>query len=161
MSTQSTIPAPSPLSRVACQHCGRERHFRREQLPLPSQALEIQCECGHVYQLVCETRRYVRKPVKLSATLAPLLASRWQAAEAVTVVDISLGGLRLVTLRPDIEVGTRFRVRLLLAPIPNTWFEPEIIVRHVQDGCFIGAEFIEQSHNPDLDLFLMSFQISD
>lgn len=161
MSTQSTVSTPPRLSVVACQNCGREQHFYREQLPPPGQAVEIQCACGHVYQLVCETRRFVRKPVKLPATLSPLRSSRPEAAEAVTLVDISLGGLRFVTLRPDIEVANRFKIRLLLAPIPNTWFEQEIIVRHVQDGCIIGAEFADQSYHLDLDLFLMSFQITD
>ncbi len=157
----NVLPPQPPLSIVSCKDCGREQSLLREQLPQRGQALEIQCDCGNIYQLACDNRRFLRKSVELSGTLSPVRPSQSDEQEDITLIDISLGGIRFRTAQPNIETGDRFRVRFLLDPIPRTWFEQEIIVRHVQDTTIIGAEFVDQTYNPDLDLYLMSFQVSD
>ena len=146
---------------VTCKDCDKPWELQREQLPQRGQKLEILCLCGNVFHLACDNRRFVRKPVELAGDLYQSGLASPEAGEAITILDISLGGLRFQSQRSDIQVGDRFHVRFFLDAGLWGWIEQDIVVRHVQDTYMIGAEFVDPAYNADLDLYLTSYTIID
>lgn len=161
MTTQPVGLSKSGSYVVRCKDCDKSWELRREQLPLRGQKLEILCHCGNVFHLVCDNRRFARKPVELPGYLYQSGTDAPGEGEAMTILDISLGGLRFQSQRSDIQVGDRFSVRFFLEAGPEGWIEEEIVVRHVQDVYTIGAEFVDSAYNEDLDLYLTSYTIID
>jgi PilZ domain len=146
---------------VTCKDCDKPWGLQREQLPQRGQTLEILCLCGNVFQLACDNRRFIRKPVELAGYLGQSGLASLEAGEAITILDISLGGLCFQSQRSDIQVGDQFNVRFFLGAGWGGWIEQDIIVRHVQDTHMIGAEFVDPAYNADLDLYLTSYTIID
>jgi len=160
----TTQPAGLPTAGryvVTCKDCDKPWELQREQLPERGQRLEILCFCGNVFHLACDNRRFVRKPVELAGNLRQSSTAPPEAGEAITILDISLGGLRFQSQRSDIQVGARFNVRFFLDAGLGGWIEQDIVVRHVQDTYLIGAEFVDPAYNADLDLYLTSYTIID
>jgi hypothetical protein len=132
-----------------------------EQLPQRGQKLEFLCLCGNVFHLVCDNRRFVRKPVTLVGYLCQSGTDSSEESEGITILDLSLGGLRFQSQRSDIQVGDRFNVRFSLDAGLGEWIEQDIVVRHIQNTHMIGAEFVDPACNTKLDLYLTSYTIID
>ena len=161
MTTQPVGLSTSGSYMARCKDCDKPWELRHDQLPQRGQKLEIMCPCGNVFHLVCDNRRFVRKPVELAGCLYNSGTVSSEAGEAITILDISLGGLRFQSQRSDIQVGDQFSVRVFLDAGPGGWIEQKIVARHVQDTYIIGAEFIDPAYNADLDLYLTSYTIID
>jgi hypothetical protein len=161
VTTQSVVPSTSGSYVARCKDCGKPWELRREQLPQPGQKLEILCYCGNVFYLICDNRRFVRKPVELVGYLCQSGTASPETGEAITILDISLGGLRFRSQRSDIQVGDRLSACFFLDAELGGWIEEEIVVRHVQDTHMVGAEFIDPAYNAHLDLYLTSYTIVD
>jgi hypothetical protein len=146
---------------VTCKDCEKPWELQRGQLPQRGQKLEILCLCGNVFHLACDNRRFVRKPVELAGYLCQSGMASPEEGEAITILDISLGGLRFQSQRSDIQVGDRFNVRFFLDARLGGWIEQDIVARHIQDTYMIGAEFVDPAYNADLDLYLTSYTIID
>ena len=52
-------------------------------------------------------------------------------------------------------------VCFFLDGVTMKWMEEEIIVRNVYGGQTIGAEFVDQAYNADLDLYMTAFNLTD
>ena len=161
MTTQSTGLNTAGSYVVTCKDCEKPWELQRGQLPQRGQKLEILCLCGNVFHLACDNRRFVRKPVELAGYLCQSGMASPEEGEAITILDISLGGLRFQSQRSDIQVGDRFNVRFFLDARLGGWIEQDIVARHVQDTYMIGAEFVDPAYNADLDLYLTSYTIID
>lgn len=146
---------------VACKDCDKPWELEREQLPQRGQKLEFLCLCGNVFHLACDNRRFVRKPVILAGYLCQSGTASPEEGEAITIIDISLGGLRFQSQRSDIQVGDRFNVRFFLDARLGEWIEQDIVVRHIQNTHRFGAEFVDPAYNAKLDLYLTSYTIID
>lgn len=160
----TTQPAGLPTAGsyvVTCKDCDKPWELQREQLPQRGQKLEILCLCGNVFHLACDNRRFVRKPVELAGYLYQSGTASPEEGEAITILDISLGGLRFQSQRSDIQVGDRFNVRFFLDAGMGGWIEQDIVARHIQDTYMIGAEFVDLAYNAALDLYLTSYTIID
>ena len=144
---------------VTCADCEKQLELSDSQLPQRGQQLEMWCPCGNVFHLVCERRRFIRKTVQLDGYLVPSDEDR-KEHDNIEVIDVSLGGLRFISQRVDIEVGDALTVCFFLDGVAMKWMEQEIVVRNVQDGHTIGAEFTDQTYNADLDLYLTAFNIT-
>jgi hypothetical protein len=161
VTTQSTGLNTAGSYVVTCKDCEKPWELQRGQLPQRGQKLEILCLCGNVFYLACDNRRFVRKPVELAGYLCQSGMASPEEGEAITILDISLGGLRFQSQRSDIQVGDRFNVRFFLDARLGGWIEQDIVARHVQDTYMIGAEFVDPAYNADLDLYLTSYTIID
>lgn len=161
MTTQSAGLNTAVSYVVTCKDCEKPWELQRGQLPQRGQKLEILCLCGNVFHLACDNRRFVRKPVELAGYLCQSGMASPEEGEAITILDISLGGLRFQSQRSDIQVGDRFNVRFFLDARLGGWIEQDIVARHVQDTYMIGAEFVDPAYNADLDLYLTSYTIID
>jgi hypothetical protein len=161
MTTQPVGLNTAGSSVVRCKDCDKPWELRREQLPQRGQKLEILCVCGNVFHLTCDNRRFVRKPVELAGFLCQGGTASPEEEEAITILDISVGGLRFESQRSNIQVGDRFKVCFSLDAGPEGGIEQEIVVRHVRGSHMIGAEFIDPVYNTDLDLYLTSYTITD
>lgn len=161
MTTQSAGLNTAVSYVVTCKDCEKPWELQRGQLPQRGQKLEILCLCGNVFHLACDNRRFVRKPVELAGYLYQSGVASPEEGEAITILDISLGGLRFQSQRSDIQVGDRFNVRFFLDARLGGWIEQDIVARHIQDTYMIGAEFVDPAYNADLDLYLTSYTIID
>ena len=88
----SSVVRTGPDSYVITCPCGQNTALSRAQMhDAQHTTLHVPCGCGCTLQVICERRRFTRKPVQLygallhAVTLAPLTT--------LTVIDISLGGI--------------------------------------------------------------------
>ena len=144
---------------IICVDCDTQLGLGGAKLPQRGQQLEILCPCGKVLKLVCERRRFMRKEVQLNGYI--IQSEDREERHDIEVLDLSLGGIRFRSQRDGIEIGNIFTARFFLDGVVMKWLAQEIIVRNIHDDQTIGAEFVDQAYNVDIDLHLTTFNITD
>jgi hypothetical protein len=103
--------------------------------------LKIKCRCGNSYSVVLERRRQYRKQVSIPGKYAFYPPHGKFQNGAVTVVDISRGGLGLkFRTMPAFEVGSTFVVEFYLDDRRKTFIKKEVVIRRMTEQ-FVGTEF--------------------
>jgi hypothetical protein len=103
--------------------------------------LKIKCPCGNEYSVVLERRKQYRKQVNILGKYTSYPPYGKPQNGAVTVVDISRGGLGLkFRSMPAFEVGSTFVVEFYLDDRQKTFIKKEVVIRRLT-GQFVGAEF--------------------
>ncbi len=138
---------------VVCPACGREKVIDASRFKDFSTALRIRCTCGEIFKGMLEKRKTYRKRVELDGTC---VAGSDRPEAAMTVVDLSLGGLAFKTAEPHgLQVGDTLSVRFALDTPNRTIINQDIEVRQVQ-GLVVNVRFLSPyERNPDLGLYLM------
>lgn len=145
---------------ITCQQCGNHTELGHHQLPRRRRKLTITCDCGHVFKVVCDRRREARQPLHIEGYL--FASGTKEPRGDITIIDLSISGLRFVSTRPDIEVDNSFTVGFFLDDASAAWIEQDIVVRGIQASQLVRAEFANPDlYSVDLDFYLMTFSLAD
>lgn len=116
--------------------------------------VKCKCPCGHVYKIILERRREVRKPVSFVGTYTAL-EKGMDVKGRMTIVDLSRSGLRFQTRMPQqFEVGEKVQIEFNLNDQQQTPIKRNVIVRS-QHGNSVGASFESADHYDKLGTYLL------
>ena len=112
-----------------------------------------QCGCGHIYEVLIDTRSYYRKTVELRGFYTVLGDGN---SRRMTVEDLSFTGLRFRTLtHPTLSVDDVVQISFHLDQPPYTEIVSPAVVRWTKDA-MIGAEFCDQqAYRKQIGFYLM------
>jgi hypothetical protein len=137
---------------VLCPECGKTKMMDFERFINTDREikLKITCKCSHVFPVILERRRHVRKQVDFYGGLI-----NGNKKYSIAVIDISRMGLKLRTkevldLNPDDKVVVEF----ILDDIGRSKVSKDVIIRKI-DKEYIGAEFLSQSHYDKFGTYLL------
>ena len=129
-----------------CPHCKRPFHISVGEYKNIKRELAIRCSCNEQFRLLLNFRRFRRKNVILvgEAKNLSMHKSPWTV---MTIVNLSMGGLRFRVLEPiNIQKGDKVRVRFTLDNPQEEMIDKEVIVRNTRDNeC--GCEFMSLNNN--------------
>jgi hypothetical protein len=124
-----------------CPHCKRPFHISVWEFKNVKHQLAIRCSCNGQFQLLLNFRRFNRKNVILVGE-AKNLSMHKSSWTVMTIVNLSMGGLRFKALEPiNIQKGDKIRVRFTLDSPQEEMIDKEAIVRNTSNNeC--GCEFM-------------------
>ncbi len=126
---------------IVCGNCGKSKEidFSQRQVPLSG---HVNCSCGNTFAVTFEKRQHYRKHISITGACSVYPGSN--EGEPIEIVDISLGGLQLVTpgLNP-FQLNQKLRIVFRLGGKPVNLV---VSVRHIKDKS-IGAEIISMDEH--------------
>ncbi len=139
---------------IVCPNCGKIKPLNLNRLPANLKSLKVQCNCGEVFKARIEYRKKYRKPVELPGSY---LDRKRDEADKLLVLDISMGGMKLRTLRRHgMCAGDVIEVTFTLNTVPPRTITREVRIMHVTD-LILGCAFTSSmDRDPDIGLFLMA-----
>lgn len=153
MATSSVRQTTSDTCVITCPRCSQSTAIPKEQLQLSKKTQHVRCVCGCMLRLVrLDQRRFPRQPVKLIGTLHHL--TNQSCVATVTIVDLSVGGVRFTTDRTSLQVGKRYRIQFKLDDGLQTEIRADIVIRILHTDKTYGAEFLNSDCHADLDFYL-------
>ncbi|MDH3600358.1 MAG: PilZ domain-containing protein [Candidatus Tectomicrobia bacterium] len=158
MATSSVVRTSPDTCVITCPRCAQGNTLPIVQLRWGQELPHVRCGCGFMLRLVrMDQRRFPRKPVQLSGVL--LNATTHTPLTTVSIIDLSLGGVRFVTPLSSFQVGERYRIVFSLDDALRTEIREDIVVRHVTDSQYFGAEFFHPECYDELDFYLTPWAI--
>lgn len=142
------------LAMIVCPSCGKAKPFDVAKLPPGKMSLRVKCPCGTVFKAVIELRKHYRKETELIGSYKALDKDD---SGKVIMEDISLGGMRLQTVRPhDLVEGDTIEVNVTLDSKPPLEITRKLKVLRVQDR-HIGCRYVQiADRDPDIGFYLMA-----
>ncbi len=150
--TQKIFLTENKKARVICPECGNTKlmditrfsHIEKEI------KLKITCKCRHVFSVILERRKHVRREVHLSGTL-----TSGGKKHNIKVIDISRLGLKIRTEEVvDLNLDDRAVIDFILDDTGQSRVSKDVIIKKV-DGEYIGVTFISQDHYDKLGTYLL------
>lgn len=130
--------------------CGRPFNLSVTKYKNIKHELTIRCNCREQFQLLLDFRRFHRNDVILVGE-AKNLSKRNDTWNVITVVNLSIGGLRFKVLEPsNMQKGDKVRVRFTLDDPQEALIDKEVIVRNTRNN-EIGCEYMSFT-NEEKDL---------
>ncbi len=138
---------------VTCPQCTKQSQISASTYRDLHAPIRVACGCGHRFTILLNTRHFYRKAVRLSGTYT---SPRNTSKRRMTVVDLSMTGVRLLTLLPhDLKVDDIVELVFRLDDAHGTEMCNEAIVRWI-DGKQIGAEFSDlRTYESKLGFYLL------
>jgi c-di-GMP-binding flagellar brake protein YcgR len=103
--------------------------------------LKVKCTCGNSYSVMLERRRSYRKETNLPGNYACRDSSGELEKGAMTVINISRGGVKFKTkVPPKFKVGATFDVTFQLDDKQKSIIRKEVVAANINDR-FVGVEF--------------------
>lgn len=154
-----TIPTifvtPKLTATFLCESCGKSypkdvskfvRHRAKVQL-------KYKCKCGHIFSVILERRRGIRKEVKFKGVL---IQDRKQYPGVIT--DLSHNGIQFKTLEKAlIKKDNMAEVKFTLDNPNRSEVRKRIRVRKVFSECIFGCEFEDTEHFDDLGKYFLFY----
>lgn len=146
-------------ARFECPRCHVSKTVDAERFKSPTRTVRVRvrCPCGHRYVAILEKRRGYRKEVSLPGSYRHMVDGREAGRGAMTVRDISIGGLKLRVTNPGkFSVGDILHLEFRLDDAHRSLLQKKAIVRNV-DGVHVGVEFaISEATDKALGFYLFS-----
>ena len=146
---------------LVCEQCGKTKVMHVSDCPHIGKPLKARCDCGHVFSIRIEGRKFYRKPTTLPGTYVKIGEHISQGLEIGTtmVADLSRGGLRLRTRSMHTcQVEDIIRVSFHLDDRRHTAVNKMAVVKWV-DAYGVGVAFLDfeayNDTNRALTLYLM------
>lgn len=140
----------------SCPNCNKMRQEQAKLYQGVRPPVKIQCNCGNVYDIEVEFRKFYRKGTTLDGIYVN--ASNSSIWGKMTLKNISLQGCGFETqkknlLKPDEEIKIEFH----LNNAQNSLIKKRAVVRSV-DNNYVGCQFkeIPGSLDPELGFYLRS-----
>jgi len=116
--------------------------------------VKCKCSCGHVYTVLLERRKHIRKPVNFIGSYTAD-EKGMDVKGRMTVTDISRTGLRFrMQMQHYFEPGDTLDIEFQLDDNEQTLIKRRVIVRSVQ-GLSVGVEFTSDQHYDKLGAYLL------
>ncbi|MFZ5760076.1 MAG: PilZ domain-containing protein [Thermodesulfobacteriota bacterium] len=129
-----------------CPHCGRMKHVSVLQFKDKKHSLQVKCACQQTFQVDLNFRKRYRKETSLPGYCCKAGADGgWPAGARksnCTVVNVSMGGIGLrLHYAHSYAAGDLLLVDFTLDDRKQSRLQRRVIVRHVGENGYIGAEF--------------------
>jgi len=116
--------------------------------------VKCKCPCGHVYSVLLERRREIRKVVAFLGNYCTLEKGR-ESKGRITVKDLSRSGLRFkVHLPYQFQSGETVMLEFTLDDREQSLIKRKVIIRS-QHGDSVGASFASTEHYDKLGPYLL------
>lgn len=155
MTTPTVFVTPEQTATFACESCGNSntkdvskfvRHKARVRL-------KYKCKCGHIFSVILERRRVIRKEVRLKGVLTQ---NRKQYPGVIT--DLSPNGIRFETLgKALIKEDNRAEVKFTLDNPNRSEVRRHIRIRNAFSEYSFGCEFEDTEHFDDLGKYFLFY----
>ncbi len=140
-SLQRVFPTPSGTVAITCPYCER---FKVTDVPFlisSPRPMEINCDCGEMFQVILDTRVFPRKATYLSGQYA---TPQTAVSESMTVEDLSFVGVKLRTkFSHHIQAGDILNITFVLDNQAQSKIVKTVVARHIKERV-IGTKFCEQ-----------------
>ncbi|MDH3601023.1 MAG: PilZ domain-containing protein [Candidatus Tectomicrobia bacterium] len=153
MATSSVVRTSPDICVITCPRCEQGIPVPTAQLRLSQEPLHVPCACGCMLRLVrMDQRRFPRKPVDLIGAL--LDVTTHTLLTPVTIIDLSLGGVRFAAQLSSLQVGESYRIGFRLDDAIQTEIQADIAIRILHTDQTFGAEFLHPECDDELDFYL-------
>ncbi|MFZ5564331.1 MAG: PilZ domain-containing protein [Thermodesulfobacteriota bacterium] len=139
-----------------CPVCSKARLMDVSQYKDIDKAVKVKakCPCGHVYSVLLERRRHVRKAVSLIGSYTAD-EKGMDIKGRMTVVDISRTGLRFkMHMQHYFEENDQLSIEFHLDDQEQTLVKRKVIVRSIH-GLYVGVRFASDQHYDKLGTYLL------
>lgn len=152
MVTSSVVQSSPDTCVITCPRCDQTTAIPMAQLQF-RETQHVRCRCGCTLRLVrLDQRQHPRTPVQLSGAL--LDVSTQAPVTPLTVIDLSLGGVRFTTDLSALEVGECYRIQFSLDDALQTKIHNDIVIRILHTDQTYGAEFLHPECHQELNFYL-------
>ena len=153
MATSSVVRTSPDTCVITCPRCAQCTTVPTTQVRLSQEPLHVPCDCGLMLRLVrMDQRRYPRIPVQLRGTL--LDVATHTPLTPVTIIDLSLGGVRFATDLSALQVGEIYHIVFNLDDALRTEIRQDIEIRRLHTDQTFGAEFHHPACSDELEFYL-------
>lgn len=146
-------------ARFECPNCHKSKTVDADRFKSASRTVrvKVRCPCGHQYTAILEKRRGYRKEVSLPGSFVHFVDGREVGRGAMTVRDISTGGIKLrITNTDRFNLGDVLKLEFRLDDAHRSLVQKKVIVRNI-DLMHVGAEFaMSQGTDKALGFYLFS-----
>jgi len=112
--------------------------------------LKCRCACKHVFPVILERRKHIRKPVSLDGSV-----KLGNITHPIKVVDITRSGLQFNTRQVlDFTLQSHIVINFTLNDAGRSKVSREVIIKKINKA-EIGVEFLSQDHYDKLGPYLM------
>jgi hypothetical protein len=142
---------------ITCKQCGKTKTIDVTQFKNIRKYVKVKCACGFIFDILFESRKYYRKKVWLKGKL--LKSQSDHPIDEITIIDISVGGVRFLTNLKNMNHGEIYKIEFFLDDEYRSHVKEGIVIKYIKNR-EIGAEFAEsEKYNYDLDFYLTPFSI--
>ena len=140
-SLQRVFPTPNGTVAITCPYCGRLKVTDVPFLVCAPRPMEINCDCGEMFQVILDTRIFPRKATQLSGQYK---TSQTAVSESMTVEDLSFVGVKLRTKSSHhIQKGDILNITFVLNNQAQSKIVKTVVAQHINERV-IGTKFCEQ-----------------
>ncbi|MBI5556164.1 MAG: PilZ domain-containing protein [Deltaproteobacteria bacterium] len=152
------------MALLSCPHCGSMKHVSVEKFKNKKHSLQVKCVCTQTFNVDLNFRKRYRKQTDLAGYFCKIsLVENSEALERkrpnCKIVNLSMGGLGFRhETQVRLEVGDELLIDFTLDDRKKSRLQRKIIVRHVGEQGYIGAEFSasdQQLYEKTLGFYLM------
>lgn len=154
-----TIPkvfiTPELTATFACDQCGKsyQKDVAKFVEHKAQVRLKYKCKCRHVFSVILERRRSIRKEVVLKGML---IQSRRKYPGVIT--DLSRNGIRFKTLeKAFIKIDNNVEVKFSLDNPNQSEVRKHIWIRKALSEYSFGCEFKDKEHFDDLGKYFLFY----
>ncbi|MCK5164607.1 MAG: PilZ domain-containing protein [Desulfobacula sp.] len=136
----------------SCPECGQTRQMDVSKYRNVDKEVKLKytCTCKHVFSVILERRKHVRKDVNLNGEI--ILGNK---RYPVNVKDISRLGLKIRTKGIlDLHLQDKVAVEFILDDAGGSRVSKEVIIRKI-DQADLGVEFVSHDHYDKLGTYLL------
>ena len=142
----------SGKAEIVCPECGKIKMVGFQKFVNMDKEikLKVTCKCSHVFPVILERRKYIRKQVEFQGGLI-----NGNKNYSINVIDISRMGLKIRTEEVlDLNLDDKVVVEFILDDTGSSKVSKDVIIRKI-DKEYIGAEFLSQSHYDKFGTYLL------
>jgi len=141
-----TIYAPDKeTGTLVCEQCGQTRVVKISEVKIIGTPRKVRCNCGHVFFISIEMRKFYRKQTKLPGEytyISKNISNRPEKGRMI-VENLSKGGLGFSTERPhNFRAQDVIQVKFNLDDEKRSEVSKRAVVKWVK-AYFVGAEFLD------------------
>lgn len=139
------------MALFSCPHCGKIKHVSVAKFKNIKHTLQVKCVCGETFTADLNFRKKYRKFTNLEGFYCNVSelkknADTSEMSRNCMVVNLSLGGLGFRPLDGRIvQQGDELIVDFSLDDKKQSRMVRKVVVRHVEENSYIGAEFIDDN----------------
>ena len=140
--TQTVPMTPQGTIAFACPDCGDARTASVMSFHDRYAPIGVECDCGHIFDILIETRQEGRQNLNLPGTYTRVGSSM---TLSMTVNNLSASGIGFCMVQPcDLQVGDKLELSYEFDDAHRTPIHTLAIVRWVEGGS-VGARFYDPS----------------
>lgn len=140
---------------ITCPQCGKTKPVTVTPEQIFKPTTNLQCECGHSFDVAFERRKFKRKDVRILGKIYDVKSNDFICE--VTITSLSQSGLAFRVPFEKISLENFANDKLMEISFPyggnRMTAREQIKIRYVI-GCLVGAEFSQKQYDSDLDLYL-------